>query len=122
MKDDLAAAYRGNNDGALKGIVDSDIEAMVMTAGLYLSAVGASLIGGAAKNIEITSLDDAYGTAVDDALKAWATVRSALDRLLRQRIDKSDWKGVPQPSTNRCSRLPGIVVAHRHTSAHCAAA
>jgi hypothetical protein len=31
VKDDLAAAYRGNNDGALKGIVDSDIETMVMT-------------------------------------------------------------------------------------------
>jgi len=37
VKDDLAAAYRGNNDGALQGIVGSDIEAMVMTAGLYLS-------------------------------------------------------------------------------------
>jgi signal transduction histidine kinase len=102
VKDDLAAAYRGNTDGALKGIVDSDIEAMVMTAGLYLSAVDASLIGGAAKNIEITSLDDVYGTAVDDTLKAWATARSALDRLLRQRIDNL---------TGRLYRSLGLIAA-----------
>jgi hypothetical protein len=48
-KDDLAAAYRGNTDGTLKGTVDADIAAMVASIGLYLSAVDASLSNEAVK-------------------------------------------------------------------------
>ena len=39
VQDDLAAAYRGNTDGTLKGALHADIAAMIMTTGLYLSAV-----------------------------------------------------------------------------------
>ena len=71
MQDDLAAAYRGNTDGTLKGALDADIAAMIMTTGLYLSAVDASLIDGPANRADVGSIDQLHLTAVDNALKVW---------------------------------------------------
>ncbi len=88
VKDELAAAYRENSDGTLKGTVDADIAAMTMTAGVYMSAVETSLIDGAANGMDVTAIDNLYGTAVDNALKAWALTQTTLDRLLHQRINK----------------------------------
>ena len=88
VQDDLAAAYRGNTDGTLKGTLDADIAAMIMTTGLYLSAVDASLIDGAANRADVGSIDQLHRTAVDNALKVWTLTHTTLDRLLYQRIDK----------------------------------
>ena len=88
VQDDLAAAYRGNTDGTLKGALDADITAMIMTTGLYLSAVDASLINGPANRADVSSIDQFHLTAVDNTLKVWTLTQTTLDRLLHQRIDK----------------------------------
>ena len=88
VQDDLAAAYRGNTEGTLKGTLDADIAAMTMTTGLYLSAVDASLSHGAANRADLSAIDQLQRTAVDNALKVSTLTQTTLDRLLHQQIDK----------------------------------
>jgi hypothetical protein len=77
VQDDLAAAYRGNTEGTLKGTLDADIAAMTMTTGLYLSAVDASLSNGAA-DARTSALSISYSGP------RW-TMRSRFRRLPRLR-------------------------------------
>jgi PAS domain S-box-containing protein len=87
IKEDLAAAYRGNTGGGLQRNLDPAIAAAVAAVDAYLNAVNARLAGADRGDNDDAALTRAYAGAVERTLGAWSTAQSELDRLLRRRID-----------------------------------
>lgn len=88
MKEDLAAAYRGNAGGELQRNLDPTIAAAVAAVDAYLNAVNARLAGADRGDNDDAGLARAYAAAMARTLSAWSTAQSELDRLLGQRIDR----------------------------------
>ena len=117
VQDDLAAAYRGNTEGTLKGTLDADIAAMIMTTGLYLSAVDASLSNGAANRADLSAIDQLQRTAVDNSPKVSTLTQTTLDRLLHQRINKLTRRlagGLMLIGTLVCLSILVAIMTHRY--------
>ena len=85
VKGNLAAAYRGNADGAVKRTIDADVAAMLSDVDSYLGRVSVGTVGEAG-GADLAALDGLYASAVDSAIKAWTVAQGELDRLLDHRI------------------------------------
>jgi signal transduction histidine kinase len=87
LKDNLAAAYRGNPDGNLKQAIDGAFATMMSNTNAYLSGLNASFVDSETAGRNATSSDRLYGNVVESTIGAWAATQSELDRLLQKRID-----------------------------------
>ena len=87
IKDDLAAAYRGNADGNLKQAVDSTYDSLFSTIGAYLAGSKNGVVDGVSAGAGNDALGRLFEAAVNSADTAWAESQSQLDRLLQLRID-----------------------------------
>ena len=85
LKDNLAAAYRGNPDGSLKQAVDGAFAIMTSNTNAYLGSLNASFVDSDAAGRN--AADRLYGSVVESTIGAWAAAQSELDRLLQKRID-----------------------------------
>jgi signal transduction histidine kinase len=81
LKDNLAAAYRGNPDGSLKQAVDSAFTTMMSNTNAYLGGLNASFVGS-----DAAEHNRLYGSVVESTMRAWAAAQSELDGLLQKRI------------------------------------
>jgi len=88
VKNDLAAAYRGNADGSLKRAVDSTYASLLAAIDTYLAASKGGVVGDGAAEANSAALGPLYETVVNAANSAWAKSQSELDRLLQTRIEK----------------------------------
>lgn len=70
VKDNLAAAYRGNPDGSLKQAVDAEFAAMMSSMNSYLGVLNASTTGVDAR--DAVAFERFHGSTVQNAIKAWA--------------------------------------------------
>jgi signal transduction histidine kinase len=87
IKNNLAAAYRGNADESLKRAVDSTYAALFSTTDAYLAGLKASGVESGATETNRAARGREYETVVSSANRAWAVSQSQLDRLLQLRID-----------------------------------
>jgi signal transduction histidine kinase len=78
----LAAAYRGNTDDHLSQTMDTDMASMISTTESYLRTATASH----SNANDLASFDQAYATAVDGVISAWAISQAELKRLLDRRL------------------------------------
>jgi PAS domain S-box-containing protein len=78
LRRDIAAAYRIDPDGGLKGRLDADVDDMARNVGLYFNAADEQLAEG--------DLGPLYAAAVESSLRVWALVQGELDRLLTERV------------------------------------
>jgi len=85
IKNDLAAAYRGNADESLKRAVDSTFATLFSATDDYVAKSRVSIPAIGADN---TTLGRDYETVVKSANDAWTVSQSQLDRLLQLRIGK----------------------------------
>ena len=92
VKNDLAAAYRGNADGSLRRDVDAPITTMIASVESYLDTANAGHLGGEITGLDPPSLERAFSSAVGSTIKDWAIAQTDLNRLLHQRIDDLEWK------------------------------
>jgi signal transduction histidine kinase len=88
IKNNLAAAYRGNIDESLKQAVDSTYTALFLSADTYLAELRASSVDGGPAETKNAALGRDYEAVVNSALRAWTVSQSQLDRLLQLRIYK----------------------------------
>jgi signal transduction histidine kinase len=88
IKNNLAAAYRGNIDESLKQAVDSTYTALFLSADTYLAELRASSVDGGPTETKNAALGRDYEAVVNSALRAWTVSQSQLDRLLQLRIYK----------------------------------
>ena len=84
IKNNLAAAYRGNADESLKRTVDSTYAALFSATDAYLARLKAS---DPDSDITDTNNKREYEAAVSSVNSAWTVSQSQLDRLLQSRID-----------------------------------
>ena len=82
LRDDVAAAYRGNRDGALKHSIDSAFTALGSRTNTYLHDLNA----GDVASTGVLAANGSYNRAVESAVGAFATAQLALVRLLEKRI------------------------------------
>jgi signal transduction histidine kinase len=87
IKNNLAAAYRGNADESLKRAVDSTYAALFSTTDAYLAGLKASGVESGATETNKAARGREYETVVSSANRAWTVSQSELDRLLQLRID-----------------------------------
>ena len=92
VKNDLAAAYRGNADGSLRRDVDAPITTMIASVKSYLDTANAGHLGGEITGLDPPSLERAFSSAVGSTIKDWAIAQTDLNRLLHQRIGDLEWK------------------------------
>ncbi len=85
VKEDIAAAYRGNSEGSLKRAVHEDIAATIASLNSYLEVVGVSAFGVDAR--DTVAYSRLHEIAARQILKTWTIFQAELDRLLQQRID-----------------------------------
>jgi signal transduction histidine kinase len=88
IKNNLAAAYRGNANESLKRAVDSTYAALFSSTDAYLAALKASSVDGGPTETKNAALGHDYEAVVNSAIGAWAVAQSQLDRLLQSRINK----------------------------------
>ena len=88
IKNNLAAAYRGNIDESLKQAVDSTYTALFLSADTYLADLKASSVDGGPTENKNAALGRDYEAVANSALRAWTVSQSQLDRLLQLRINK----------------------------------
>jgi signal transduction histidine kinase len=88
IKNNLAAAYRGNIDESLKQAVDSTYTALFLSADTYLAELKASSVDGGPTETKNAALGRDYEAVANSALRAWTVSQSQLDRLLQLRINK----------------------------------
>jgi signal transduction histidine kinase len=88
IRSDIISAYRGNADGVLKRTVDASIAALISSASAYLTDARKSIVPGAPLPIGERALGQRYSNAIDQAISAWTTTQTELDRLLQERIDE----------------------------------
>ena len=81
IKRDLQASYRGGSGTRLRHVLDIDLTAMISAWNVYLDMVKAKL-----GTADATTLDERYGTAVDNAINAWTISLAELKRLLNSRL------------------------------------
>jgi signal transduction histidine kinase len=115
VKDNLAAAYRGNADGGLQRAVDGAFAALLSSIQSYLGAldVGASSID--AK--DTAQAGGLHARALQAGIAAWALAQLELDRLLRQRIDgllTNMWLGLALIGALAGLSIAIAVLTHRH--------
>jgi signal transduction histidine kinase len=84
VKSDIEAAYRGNADGNLKGAVDAEISALMLSSSSYLEVLSVSTLGVDAR--DAVAYNQLHESAVRQAIKVWTVLQAELDRLLLQRI------------------------------------
>ena len=87
VRDNLAAAYRGNPDGRLRQAIDGSFATMLASTNAYLGGLHAGSLEGGAAGGSGSDPGRRYGTVVQDAVAAWTAAQSELDRLLGKRID-----------------------------------
>ena len=87
IKNNLAAAYRGNIDESVKQAVDSTYTTLFLSADTYLAGLKASSVDGGPVETKNAALGRDYEAVADSAIRAWAVSQSQLDRLLQIRID-----------------------------------
>lgn len=87
LKDNLAAAYRGNTDGSLKHAIDGAFATTMSNTNAYLSGLDASFVGSDTAGRNSAASDRLYGSVVESTIGAWAAAQSELDGLLQKRID-----------------------------------
>jgi PAS domain S-box-containing protein len=87
IDENLAAAYRGNGDGALRANLAPTVAAMVAALDAYLGAVDARFAGATRGDNDDAALARAYAAVAERMLQAWSSAQSELDRLLGRRID-----------------------------------
>jgi PAS domain S-box-containing protein len=87
IDENLAAAYRGNGDGALRANLAPTVAAMVAALDAYLGAVDARFAGAIRGDNDDAALARAYSAAAERMLTAWSSAQTELDRLLGRRID-----------------------------------
>lgn len=85
VKEDIAAAYRGNPEGSLKRAVHEDIAATIASLNSYLEVVGVSAFGVDAR--DTVAYSRLHEIAARQILKTWTIFQAELDRLLQHRID-----------------------------------
>jgi len=85
IKNDLAAAYRGNADESLKRAVDSTFATLFSATDDYVAKSRVSIPAVGADN---TAIGRDYETVVKSANDVWTVSQSQLDRLLQLRIGK----------------------------------
>lgn len=84
LKDSLAAAYRGNPDGALQRSVHAKFTQMSASTDAYLKTIKAAR----ADAVSVGAVaPDILRPAIEDTLAAWRVAHVELDRLLQVRID-----------------------------------
>jgi signal transduction histidine kinase len=88
IKNNLAAAYRGNIDESLKRAVDSTYATLFSSADAYLAGLQTSSVDGGPTETKNAAPRRDYEAAVNSAIRAWAVSQSQLDRLLQLRINK----------------------------------
>ena len=86
IKNNLAAAYRGNTDESLKRATDSTYAALFSAVDAYLGRL-ANDPDSHATEASNAALAREYEVAVSSANSAWSVSQSQLDRLLQVRID-----------------------------------
>jgi signal transduction histidine kinase len=87
LKDNLAAAYRGNPDGSLKQAIDDAFATMMSNTNAYLSGLNDSFVDSDAAGRNATASNRLYGSVVESTIGAWAAAQSELNGLLQKRID-----------------------------------
>jgi signal transduction histidine kinase len=87
LKDNLAAAYRGNPDRSLKQAIDGAFATMMSNTNAYLGGLNAIFVDSDAAGRNAAASDRRYGSVVESTIGAWAAAQSELDRLLQKRID-----------------------------------
>jgi signal transduction histidine kinase len=87
LKDNLAAAYRGNPDGSLRQAVAGAFAIMMSNTNAYLGSLNASFVDSDAAGRNAAAPDRLYGSVVESTIGAWVAAQSELDRLLQKRID-----------------------------------
>jgi signal transduction histidine kinase len=85
IKNDLAAAYRGNADGSLRRDVHAPATIMIESVENYLGAANARQVDGEITGLDSASLEGAFSGAVGSTIKGWTIAQNDLDRLLQQR-------------------------------------
>ena len=109
VKDNLAAAYRGNSDGSVAPSIDALFATMISGTEAYLEQLGTSG--------DRTSLDVHLAATAADGVKAWAAAQDELDRLLRRRIDGLRGKMILSLGVTGALAALSILIAimtHRH--------
>ena len=91
VKSDLEAAYRGNADGSVRRNIDAAIMTMIASVESYLSTIELGSPDAEGK-VDPASLEDAFSSAVESTIRAWAIVQADLERLLKVRITELGWK------------------------------
>ena len=115
VKDNLAAAYRGNADGRLQRAVDGAFAAMLSSIQSYLGALDVSRSGVDAK--DMAQAGGLHARTLQAAIAAWALAQLELDRLLRQRIDglvANMWLGLALIGALAGLSIAIAVLTHRH--------
>jgi len=87
IKNNLAAAYRGNTDESLKRAVDSTYAILFLSTDTYLAGLKASSVDGGPAETKNAALGRDYEAVADSANRAWAVSQTQLVRLLQLRID-----------------------------------
>ena len=115
VKDNLAAAYRGNADGRLQRAVDGAFAALLSGIQSYLGALDVGASGADAK--DTAQSRGLHARALQAAIAAWALAQLELDRLLHQRIDglvANMWLGLALIGALAGLSIAIAVLTHRH--------
>ena len=86
IRSNLEAGYRGQADGSLKQTLHRVYATMNETTDSYLARMRTSVADGASDGLDASAFASGYASVVGNAIDAWSTAQTELDRLLRQRI------------------------------------
>jgi signal transduction histidine kinase len=87
IKNELAAAYRGNIDGNLKQAIDPALSTMLSRTNAFLDRVHAQIVNDNSGKQAAGASNSLYRRVVKNSVSVWALTQSELDRLLHTRID-----------------------------------
>ena len=86
IRSNLEAAYRGRADGSLKQTLHRVYATMNERTDSYLARMRTNVADGASDGLDASAFASGYASVVGNAIDAWSTAQTELDRLLRQRI------------------------------------